>query len=136
MLLSSELTIKFRPSRDYVRLAVILYIMAAIVSLYSGLSFKILFFILPGLSFFLVRNLWVRKPESNYSALIYGTNKNWFLQGRNGHKTKYDLGAVYFDGGAFILFRLKNNFSSKTIVIFRDQLTSAQYRIIKLAKLV
>jgi hypothetical protein len=134
LLLSSELTIKFRTSRDYVRLAVILYLMAIVVAFSSALSVKLLFLITPLLSFFLIRICWIRTPESNYSALIYGANKNWFLQSRSGKKTKYDLGGVCFDGGLFILFRLKTNVSSKTIVIFRDQLTSAEYRLIKLLR--
>ncbi|HBI21127.1 MAG TPA: hypothetical protein DDY37_00815 [Legionella sp.] len=55
-------------------------------------------------------------------------NDHWLLLGRFGQETRYEHVCIGFDAGLFMLLTLTNADSCKKIVVFRDQLTTPQYR--------
>lgn len=131
MLPSSDFTILFSKSKDYLRCAFIIHLFAIILLLGSSLSLLIT---LP-LSAFLIG--WLKKitkngkPLPEYHKITYYPGY-WLLHKTDGHHTKFTHVSVRFEGGLFILLKLSGINSDKNIVIFNDQITTAEYRVLRL----
>lgn len=68
-----------------------------------------------------------RVPVPSYDKLSYHTNY-WLLHDVHGKTLKYEQAQLSFDAGLFILLSLISETSTKKLVIFTDQLTTAQHR--------
>ena len=64
-----------------------------------------------------------------YSKLTYHTTY-WLLHGRHGEETQYEQARICFDGGLFILLQLSAVGLEKKLLIFKDQLTISQNRML------
>ncbi len=154
MLLLSDFTIKFKPSQDYLRTVILLYAFTLIVLMHSGLpwivtmsSYGLLCIPLPEI----IRH---KSPIMNVLQLS-AQGRLWRLNLKEGPEILYEKAEVYFDGGLFFLLRLKrvatdlhspsssaknqifrglllrlNKRSHRTLVVFKDQLTKNQYRVL------
>ena len=58
---------------------------------------------------------------------------SWILEDNSDKSSRYESINIRFDGGLFILLGLSDVTKSKILVIFKDQITSSQYRILMLA---
>lgn len=64
-----------------------------------------------------------------YHQLSYHTHY-WLLHSIDGLETRFENARISFDGGLFIVLTLTNEMLSKNLIIFVDQLSLAQYRIL------
>ena len=71
-----------------------------------------------------------RKALPNFLKLTYHPGY-WLLHEVKGRQIKYERATIGFDGGLFMLLTLSGNSPRKNLVIFSDQITTAQYRLIK-----
>lgn len=69
-------------------------------------------------------------PLPNHKKLSYHPSY-WLLHKADGLQIKYERVSIIFEGGIFILLCLTGISPRKTLVIFKDQITVAQYRILK-----
>ena len=131
MLHLSDFTIILRPSNDYIKSIVIVYLFAVVLLLHSAFPLILMGLNLLILAWFISPILKVRPRSSIYLQLSH-RGGHWFLQDTKGKKHRFEQGCVTFDGGIFILFTLIRHHSRKTLVIFNDQLTNDQYRLLRL----
>ena len=130
MLPLSELTITFKRSNDYLRLVLCIHLLVILVLLHSAFSGLIIGGILLLLLLPMIHIFRHRTPLPAYNNLSYHAH-HWFLSCTNGHEIKYEKAAIHFDAGLFILLTLSGGRRFKTLVIFKDQFTSSQYRLLK-----
>ena len=129
MLPSSDFTITLNKSTDYLRVALIIHGLAIIILLNSALPSLVLFPSVLALLLFLLRSI-SRPPLPLYGRLSYHAG-SWLLHRVNGQYTQYKRATIDFDGGLFILLTLSDSSPTKKLVIFNDQITEAQYRVLK-----
>ncbi len=79
---------------------------------------------------FLINIFRAKLPLPNYQKLTYHSGY-WLLHEATGQQIKYERAEISFEGGIFILLKLTGISPGKTLVIFKDQITVAQYRILK-----
>lgn len=127
MLPLSDLTIKLNQSKDYQKCAVLLHLLALIVVFRAGIPLLLKMLLGIILLVFFIHSI---RKQSNFCQLSYDTN-HWLLSELNGRQLKYQYLTIIFDGGIFSLVKVKGLSPSKTLVIFHDQLTEQQYRILK-----
>ena len=132
MLPSSDFTITLNKSKDYLRCAVCIHVLAMIVLLRSALPPLIIYSLLLVLIITLVHIIRSKVPLPRYQKLSYHPGY-WLLHEVGGKQTKYERAAVGFDGGLFVLLTLTGINLQKKLVIFKDQITIEQYRVIKLS---
>jgi hypothetical protein len=70
-------------------------------------------------------------PLPAYDKITYHPGF-WLLHKTNGEQIKYERAFIGFEGGIFILLTLTGISRQKSIVIFNDQITMDQYRVLKL----
>lgn len=130
MLPLSDFSVKFNPSIDYLRCILFIHVVSASLVLLSDFPIPIIgtLFSLLGLSFIQSRKNPI--PQPNYLKLTCH-KQYWILQCRDGEQHKYDTVKINFDGGFFLLLRLVNLKSIKTLIVFNDQLTPTQYQVLK-----
>jgi hypothetical protein len=83
---------------------------------------------------FFIKIFRAKLPLPNYQKLTYHPGF-WLLHETTGQQIKYERVAIDFEGGIFILLKLTGISSRKTLVIFKDQITVEQYRILKFINL-
>lgn len=132
MLLSSNVTISLSKSKDYLRCAVFIYALAFIVLMRSGLPLSITIPLSLLLIIFLALTIYSNAPIQAYQLLTYRSGY-WLLNKVDGLEVKYEQLTISFDGGLFILLTLTGINPQKKMVVFKDQLTLAQYRVLKLS---
>lgn len=71
-------------------------------------------------------------PLPRYQRLAYQSS-HWCLFEVDGRQQQYKEAAIGFNGGLFILLTLKNDEQQKKLVIFKDQMSVMQYRILTVA---
>ena len=127
MLPLSYLTFTFGKSKDFVKLAGVLHAFGAYVLFQSSLPFVII----TGMTIVLLISIGriARHPVPVPAfASISHHNDHWQLLGSLGQIHRYAHVCIRFDAGLFILLRLSNADACQTLVVFRDQLTTVQYR--------
>ena len=130
MLTLSEFTITFKPSKDYLRGALVLHVLAIIVVLRSALPFLWMsIFIIIIICFFL-NILRCKVPMPSCYQLSHHCGY-WFLYESNGSVKKYEQMSFGFDGGIFLVLKLTGIQFKKNLVIFYDQMRPEQYRELK-----
>jgi hypothetical protein len=126
----SDFTIILSKSKDYLRCALLLHLVTMVVLVRSGLPFMMKLFLGLLLAISLITIIRNKLPLPNYEKLSYHPGY-WLLHEVNGRQTKYEHASVGFEGGIFILLNLTGISPRKILVIFKDQITVAQYRILK-----
>lgn len=132
MLPLSNFTIVLNQSKDYLRCSLFIHVLAMIVLLRSALSPLMISAFLLVLVIFLVQIIRSKVPLPKYQKLSYHPGY-WLLHEVSGKQTKYEQAAIGFDGGVFLLLTLSGINPRKNLVIFKDQITMEQYRILKLS---
>ena len=74
-----------------------------------------------------MRIVWNKVPLAAYNQISRRSNY-WLLHGVDEQDIRYEHAHISFDAGLFVLLKLTNNTTSKTLVIFLDQLSSLEYR--------
>lgn len=130
MLPSSNFSITFNKSNDFLKCMTLIHLSAAtlvLLSNFSGLCMALLLSLLM-LSFLQAhRN---PKPHPNVHQLSCHA-RCWRLDTLDGQQEEYNTAHINFEGGIFILLRLVNEHSKRIIVLFKDQLTPSQYHVLK-----
>ena len=129
MLPTSEFTITLGTSSDYVRCAILLHVVAALVLLRSALPVFVMVFFMLVLISALLRVIYTRIPLPKYQKLSRHTGY-WILHEVSGRQTKYEQVSIGFEGGIFILLRLTGNHHKTVLAVFKDQLTVDQSRVL------
>ncbi len=130
MLALSGFTITFSQSKDYLRCALVLHVLAIIVVLLSALplGFKLLFILIVMVCFIdIIRS---KTPLPRYHQLSYHPGY-WLLHETHGAQHQYEQVSIGFDGGLFLLLILSGLGAKKTLVVFYDQMTPEHYRVLK-----
>ena len=107
-----------------------LHILSMIVLIRSALPTLVIIPFLLILIILMVKLGRSKDPLPLYFKLSYH-QEHWLLHEVNGQKIKYKKASIGFDGGLYILLRLTAGTSTKTLIIFKDQMTTAQYRVLK-----
>ena len=131
MLPSSDFTILFRKSKDYLRCAFLIHVLAIIILIHSSISLLIS---IPLIVFLVLSMLKIARssiPLPDYYKITYHPGY-WLLHSTSSKRMKFERASIGFDGGLFVLLRLTGIYRQKTIVIFKDQITLDQYRVLKL----
>lgn len=133
MLNLSNCTIKLGKSANYLRIALLLYVCALLLVLSSNwaLLLKLIIGIL--LLSQLIQIIRYPVPHSHYLMLIYN-GKDWLLHDRKERQTSYRKLRIVIDTGLFFLLELQNENQRKMIVIFSDQVTKNDYRLLKITE--
>lgn len=130
MLPLSDFTITLSKSKDYLRCVVLLHLLAVIVLVRSGLPFMIKTPLGLLVVIFLINTMRNKLPLPHYQKLSHHPGY-WVLHKANGQQIKYERASISFEGGIFVLLHLTGISPRKVLVIFKDQITVAQYRILK-----
>lgn len=129
--MSSNVTIHFEISRDYRRLAALLHGLALILVWISSFSL----FLMCLLSLALIYQGWRvvlhGRPAREDETLTKGA-LGWQLSTRSGQLTQFQQVLIGFDCGLFMILQLTGDEIRKNRVVFHDQLTADQYRVLKL----
>ena len=131
MLPSSDFTILFSRSKDYLRCAFLIHVLAIIVLIHSSISPLIS---IPLIVFLVLSMIKISRsgiPLPDYHKITYHPGY-WLLHNASGKRMKFERASISFDGGLFLLLRLTGIYRQKTIVIFNDQISTDQYRVLKL----
>jgi len=123
----SGLTITFGKSSYYLRLTYLLHGFAVVALLKSSLPIYAeigMVFILMVSITQIVRN---KTPLPAYTQLSYHMT-HWLLHDIHGQSMRYEQAHISFDAGLFMLLTLTSESSARKLVVFRDQLSDAQYR--------
>ena len=105
--------------------------LAIVVLLRSALPLTMVIACVIVLILFILRIAHSRIPLPRYHKLSYHPGY-WLLHEMNGSQTKYEQVFIGFEGGLFILLTLTGINPRKKLVIFHDQMSVAQYRVLKL----
>lgn len=133
MLPLSSFTITFNKSKDYLRSAFLLYLLAIIVLLRSGLPLVMQFILGWVLILFFTKIIRNKFLFLDCQKLSYHV-EYWLLYRSSGQQIKYERASICFEGGMFMMLKLSGISPSTTLVIFNDQITEAQYRMMKVSE--
>ncbi len=125
----SNLTIKFNQSKDYPRLAWGIHLVA-IITLYCvhcSAAYWIVACCL--LSWPMMTIICSKMPHPELHALSYH-RQFWLLHGVNDQTMKYEKMQIRFDTGFFLLMVLYGINRRRHVVIFRDQITQDECRML------
>ncbi|WP_133127236.1 hypothetical protein [Legionella nagasakiensis] len=128
MLPLSNFTITIKPSKDYLKLAILSHGLAMFALLQSALPLSIIMIMAIVLLFSLHSIFHISKDPPTYNGLSFQSGA-WFLHRYNGQQIKYEHLSIFFDAGFFFIVALTNHDVRKTLTIFTDQITSSQKRI-------
>lgn len=130
MLNLSNCTIRLNKSADYLRLAFLIHLSVLIVLCCSAWPFllKLTGFIL--LLFQFLRIKATGMPSSCF-LLVY-SNSNWQLHDVYGRQNTYTKMRVVVSTGLFFLVEFANEKQRKIIVIFSDQISKNDFRLLKI----
>ena len=126
MLHLSGFTITLGKSNHYVRLASVLHMFGVVALLNSSLPSLVILSMLIMLIASMIHIGRRGIPVPAFSKLTYHT-QYWLLHGVMGQETRYERACIEFDAGLFFLLTLSNEGDKRKLVLFNDQLTTAQY---------
>ena len=72
-----------------------------------------------------------KRPMPAYLKLTYHPSY-WMLHKSKGQLLKYERASIGFDGGIFFYLNLTGINPRKNLIIFKDQIDVAQFRVLKL----
>ena len=131
MLLSSELLVKPETSRFYCRLALILYLLSIVLIVNTSIYwvFKLVLIVLIVTQY--KSDLRYQKPHSTLLAIRYSL-KSWNLLMKNGQEHVYDEAKILIFNELFQLINFSSANKNKLIILFNDQLSKQQLRLLHL----
>lgn len=123
-------TVTLGKSKNFARLALLIYLAATWMLLTSGL----LLFIKVVLCLLVIAMILLilahPYPEPAYRALHY-YQESWHLDDKRGKTATYTQHRVLLEAGVFFLLELRSTSQRKVLIIFFDQLAHEQYRMLR-----
>lgn len=131
MLTSFDLNIHFSRSKDYYKCEILLYSFTLVALVHTSFSkaFILLGFFAVAVSL-LFHTLQFITTVGSHHQLAYRAGR-WILTSEQGI-VEYGTARVSFDGGFFLFFTLINAKNRKKLMIFKDQITPNQQRMLVL----
>lgn len=129
MLPLSDLTIVFKKSNDFLRCSLLIHALALFVLYYSGLP---VYWFIGALVFFywpLKAIMINRRPHPQIHGLSYH-RQHWLLHTTSGETLNYQSMQIKLDTGFFLLISLCGLKRTKSMIIFHDQLTRDECRML------
>lgn len=129
MLLLSEIAIEPGKSKTYLRLILLVYFITVILIIYSS----IVLFIKPILLFFILLKInWSNQNPGSSIKKIQYIGDEWVLETLPDRKEYYTQASILIHNPLFQLIEFTNANHKKRIVLFLDQVTSHQLRLLHL----
>jgi len=127
--LLSEIAIEPGKSKTYLRLILLVYSITVILILYSSIEL----FIKPILLFFFLLKInWSNQNSCSSIKKIQYIGDEWVLETHQNRKESYTQAGVLIHNPLFQLIEFTNANQKKRIVLFWDQITSHQLRLLHL----
>jgi len=112
-------------------MAILVHVLAGIALLQSSLPVLVILGLELGLLVILYNIIRSPSPMPDYRKVTYHIGY-WLLHMTDERQIKYERAYISFDGGFFILLTVTGGAPRKNIVVFNDQITTSQYRVMKL----
>lgn len=129
LLTLSKCKITLGNSRDYQRLAIVLYGLTLILLSSSALSLPLKLISLVFLLYQLHRVL--AAPHLIFSEISFNSGK-WLLHNRDGQSEEFEKHRIVLEAGIFFLIEFIKGNQRKSFVLFFDQLQTNDYRLLRL----
>jgi len=126
----SGIVIVFQRSNDFLRSSLILHGLAAYLLIRSAIPNTLMVIVLLMLIMNLIWFCYNGLPCPRYKQLSFH-GAHWFLETVTTNTIRFQNARIVFDGGLFFLLKLSNEQNSRTLFIFKDQITIAEYRVLK-----
>lgn len=131
MLPSLELIVNPHKSKIYQRLLVLIYGITVLSVIYSSL-FLLLKILLIICTTFQFKNYFIQqKPHPELYEIKY-TRQQWLISMQNGQQHTYHKAIILIHNIFFQVLKLSNLDENKIVILFNDQLTSHQLRLLHL----
>lgn len=131
LLLSSEIAIKLQKSSVYLRLVIVLYLLSTVLivhsSLYLLIKLVLIFLILIQLKSDFIH----QAPNQDIVEIKHRMGK-WILEMRDGNTHAYEQACILIHNPLFQLLKLSDTNKSKFLILFNDQIPTAQLRLLHL----
>ncbi len=118
-------------SKTFLRLSVLIHVVALAVIAYSawsiGLKLLVVFILILSLTATVLNPC----PQTRYTQLRYNKGQ-WKLSHRKGQEKEYNKLRFLVDTGFFFLLELHQIPERKLLIMFHDQLTETELRILKI----
>ncbi|MDA9271861.1 hypothetical protein N9Q05_00540 [bacterium] len=113
------------------RVSLVVHVFAVFVLWHSAASALVAMSLTCFLCVSMMRIMRNNVPVCGYHTLSYHKNF-WQLQDKQGKTIKYEHASIRVDTGFFLLLTLKTGHLRKTILMFNDQLSTLEYRMLYL----
>ena len=131
MLAISDFRINLARSNDYLRCAILVHALALIVLIKSswpiGLKIPVFFVLL----LILICIIFNRIPLIYRHDLFYQAGY-WYLQKEGKEAIQFQKVSIHFEGGLFVVLSLSGLSKTRQLIVFKDQMNSEKYRILKI----
>ncbi|KTC77754.1 Uncharacterised protein [Legionella bozemanae] len=127
----SEIVIEPGKSRTYFRLILVTYLITAILIFYSSIALFIKLILL-GFVFILLKIDWTNQSPCSSVKKIQFMNNAWVLEAAQDNKVTYNQAVILIHNPLFQLIEFTNPSQKKRIVLFLDQITNYQLRLLHL----
>ncbi|MCE0723664.1 hypothetical protein [Legionella resiliens] len=127
----SEIVIKPGKSKTYLRLILVIYLITVILILYSSISLFIKPILL-GFIFLLLKIDWTNQSPCPSIKKIQFIGNAWILEISQDKKETYTQAVILIHNPLFQLIEFASPSQKKHIVLFLDQITSYQLRLLHL----
>ena len=134
MLPSLELTVNFPRSRVYKRLLLVIYLLSILFILNSSFYWLLQALLICSILFQFKVQYSLGKPHPEFNELRF-QGKQWHLTFNSGKEHLFDTLSVLIHNPLFQLIRLSQPNKNKLIILFNDQLSSHQLRLLHLNSL-
>ncbi len=124
---SYELTIPFKPSKDYQRLVILLHTLALLAVLGCDYPFWISVYLTVAVLVYGWYLFKLKRPHPHQQALVCEKGE-WFIEDTFGQRTKFSRLRVAYDVHYVICLVLEREKKKRYIVFFQDQLTFKERR--------
>ncbi len=127
----SEIVIEPGKSKTYFRLILVAYLITAILIFYSSIALFIKLILL-GFVFILLKIDWTNQSPCSSVKKIQFMNNAWVLEADPDNKVTYNQAVILIHNPLFQLIEFTNPSQKKRIVLFLDQITNYQLRLLHL----
>lgn len=131
MSILSEITIEPEESKVYFRLVLVAYLISIVLVLCSSLYLLIKLVVISLIAFALKYD-WLNKHSEHVIEKIELITNAWVLVMRNGKKQRYDKAQVLINNTLFQLIEFTDSQSKRLVVLFHDQISENQSRLLHL----
>ena len=127
MLPLSNQNLNVKPSRDFLKLTLLVNGLCAVVIIHSSLPMfgRVLGLFVVFLGFI---KLFQNRHQLAQLTCINFNGDHWYLQCKDKLPQQFESLSIQFDGGFYFILKLSNHEQVKRLIIFKDQLTHQDCR--------